>query len=127
MQDDGISYLKILNIKGTISNCTRYEILLEIEKESQEFSSCIKKLRESIKAVLSDKARSGKPKKFTLSQEQQIVSLACDKPENHGIIMTDWSQEMLAKVAVSKGLVESISQVQVGRILKKTAITTAKE
>jgi hypothetical protein len=51
----------------------------------------------TIKDILSDLQRSGTPKKFTLIQEQQIVSLACDKPEHHGIVMTTWSQEMLAK------------------------------
>jgi hypothetical protein len=53
------------------------------------------------------------------------MSLACDKPENHGIRVTTWTQEMLAEVAKSKGLVESISRAQVGRILKNTPVTTA--
>lgn len=70
--------------------------------------------------MLSDLKKSGTPKKFSLAQEQQITSLACDKPENHGIEMTTWTQEMLAQVAKSKGLVESISRVQVGRILPFT-------
>lgn len=109
---------------------SEYETLLEIESGScsiSNFSNASKNLKESIKEVLSDKPRSGKPKKFTLAQEQQIVSLACDKPEHHDIMMTTWSQEMLAKVAKSEGLVESISRAQVGRILKNTSVTTTKE
>ena len=98
-----------------------YQILLEIELDD------LKNLRQSIRRLLSDKPRSGKPKKFTFIQEQQIMSLACDKPENHGVMMTDWSQEMLAKIAKTEGLVESISRAQVGRILKKTQFTTTKE
>lgn len=104
-----------------------YEALLEIEEELTKSSANLKGLRQSIKTVLSDKPRSGKPKKFTLIQEQQIMGLSCDKPENHGVIMTDWSQEMIAQVAQTKGLVKSISRAQVGRILKKTLITTTEK
>ncbi len=106
---------------------SNYETLLEIELELNPVPKASKTLRESIIGVLSDKPRSGKPKKFTLAEEQQIVSLACDKPENHNIEVTTWSQEMLAQVAKAEGLVESISRAQVGRILKKSPITTAKE
>ncbi|MGB1241227.1 MAG: helix-turn-helix domain-containing protein [Chitinophagales bacterium] len=72
-----------------------------------------------------DLPRSGKPKKFTVSQEQQIVALACDTPRNHGIEMTDWTTEMLILTAQAKGIVKSISATQVRRILKNTAFTTA--
>lgn len=110
---------------------TNYEALLEIELELREELpknlENLKRLRQSIKTVLSDKPRSGKPKKFTFIQEQQIMGLSCDKPENHGLIMTDWSQEMIAQVAQTKGLVKSISRAQVGRILKKTLVTTTEK
>jgi transposase len=99
-----------------------YETLVEIELENESTS---KELNKAIANVLSDLQRSGTPKKFSLAQEQQIMSLACDKPENHGIRVTTWTQEMLAEVAKSKGLVESISRAQVGRILKNTPVTTA--
>lgn len=99
-----------------------YKELSVLEKD--EYFS-IKNYRETLLDVVRDLARSGTPKKFSLSQEQSIVSLACDKPENHGIRMTNWSEEMLAKVAQSKGIVDSISRAQVGRILKKSAIETA--
>lgn len=101
---------------------SNYDELSELEKAndiSQEH------YRQLLLEILEDLPRSGTPKKFSLSQEQAIVSLACDKPENHGIYLTSWSEEMLAKVAQSKGLVESISRAQVGRILKKSAVTTA--
>lgn len=62
-----------------------------------------------------------------LHKSNKLWVYSCDKPENHGIGMTDWSQEMIAQVAQTKGLVTSISRAQVGRILKKTHVTTAKE
>ena len=71
-----------------------------------------------------DLARPGKPKKFTDAQEKQIIALACDRPSQHNIEMTDWSNNMLALTAQAKGIVESISSGQVGRILKNKPITT---
>ena len=73
-----------------------------------------------IKQILSDNPRSGKPKRITLAQEQQIVSLACEKPENHDIEMDYWTNEMLAHVAMARKIVDSISPQYTGRILKKT-------
>ena len=105
---------------------SNYEELSSLEKD-KDFSQ--KNYRKLLLDILEDLPRSGTPKKFSLSQEQAIVSLACDKPENHGIFMTNWSEEMLAKVAQSKGIVESISRAQVGVPIaigiKKSAITTA--
>jgi len=75
--------------------------------------------RKRIKEFLKDQPRSGAPKIITLAQEQQIVALACKKPTDYQIVMTDWTHEMLAHVAISKGIVASISSRQVGRILKK--------
>jgi transposase len=77
-----------------------------------------------ILSYLEDAPRSGAPKTFTLSQTQQIVALACQKPTEHGIEMTTWTHEMLAHVAMSKGIVESISSRYVGVLLKKKPTST---
>ena len=82
------------------------------------------KLESIILLFLKDLPRPGTPSKFTLAQNKQIVSLACDKPINHGIEMTDWTLEMLALTAQSKGIVNSISKSQVRLILKNTAPPT---
>ena len=81
-------------------------------------------LTKGIYLFFKDLPRSGKPKKFTMVQEKQIIALACDQPSNHGIEMTDWSHEMLAITAKAKGIVESISSAQIGRILKNKPLTT---
>jgi len=83
------------------------------------------KLEQAIFVLLKDLPRSGTPSKFTATQKNQIVALACDKPRNHGIEMTDWTFEMLALVAQSKGIVDSISKSQVRLFLKNAALTTA--
>lgn len=68
---------------------TNYEELLGLEKE-EDFSES--NYRVLLLGLLEDLPRSGSPKKFSLSQEQAIVSLACDKPQNHGIPMSSWSE-----------------------------------
>lgn len=93
------------------------EKLSELETESDFIKA--------IRLFFKDLFRSGKPKKFSVAQEKQIVALACDQPSNHAIEMTDWSHKMLAITAQAKGIVESISPAQVGRILKNRATPTS--
>ena len=81
-------------------------------------------LIEGITLFFKDLARSGKPKKFSDAEEKQIIALACDRPDNHGVEMTNWSHQMLASIAQSEGIVESISPAQVGRILKNKPFAT---
>lgn len=93
-----------------------YKDLSKIELE--------KDLLQALSLFLKDLARPGTPAKFTESQKKQIVALACDKPINHQIEMTDWTYEMLAITAQAKGIVASISESHVRLILKNAALTT---
>ena len=81
-------------------------------------------LNAALLLFLKDLPRSGTPGKFTEFQRKQIVALACDKPTNHNLEMTDWTYEMLALTAQSKGIVDSISKSHVRLILKNTATPT---
>lgn len=83
-----------------------------------------KELLQRMLLVLKDIPRSGAPKRITLAQEQQIIALACEKPEDHGIMMRQWTREMLAHVAKAKGIVETISPSYVRDILKKERAST---
>jgi putative transposase len=69
--------------------------------------------------ILSDKPRSGAPRAITSAQEGLLTALACESPEDYGIIRTNWSHETLAQVAIEKGIFESISSRYVGKLLKK--------
>ena len=80
-------------------------------------------LQEMLKS-LNDLPRSGAPKRITLAQEQQIVALACEKPTDYGVEMTNWTLEMLAKEAIARCIIESISPRYVGEILKKVQVAT---
>jgi transposase len=67
---------------------------------------------------LSDAPRCGAPATFTPEQICQIMALACEDPEKLDIPISQWSQSELARQAVSRGIVTSISHGSVGRFLK---------
>ena len=69
---------------------------------------------------LKEAERPGAPPKFSAEQVCQIIAMSCDKPEDHGYILSHWSENSLAMAAVDKGIVPSISQRQVGRFLKSS-------
>lgn len=84
-----------------------------------------KEMEAILERIISDAPREGCPKKFQMHQEKAIVALACGLPRDHGIEMTDWTLEMLARVSKSQGIVESISTSQLSRLLKNRGVTTA--
>ena len=68
---------------------------------------------------LSDAPRSGAPATFTAEQICQIMALACEAPERLDVPISQWSQSELARQAVSRGIVTSISHGSIGRFLKR--------
>jgi transposase len=68
---------------------------------------------------LNDAPRCGAPATFTPEQICQIMALACEHPERLDIPISQWSQSELARQAISRGIVKSISHGSVGRFLKK--------
>lgn len=75
---------------------------------------------EDIEERLKDKSRSGRPATITAEQWCQIMALACEKPENHGVPITHWSRYSLTTEIIKQGIVESISPTHVGNFLKKS-------
>lgn len=99
-----------------------YEVLLAMENKGVKEDGLAvmdHKIIKQIKIILADKPRSGKPKRITLAQQEQIVALATEKPEDHNVPFTNWTHEMLAHVAISEGIVDKISRRHIGTILKK--------
>lgn len=78
-----------------------------------------------IVGLLVDKFRSGSPEKFTEVQRNQIVALALEQPLDLDLPFTHWTNELLAKEVIARGIVESISGRHLGRILKKSAIASS--
>ena len=73
-----------------------------------------------VAARLSDAPRSGAPATFTPEVICKIVALSCENPETLDVPISHWSQSELARQAVRRGIVESISHGSVGRFLKRS-------
>jgi hypothetical protein len=94
--------------------------LAEIEQASIRDKKMVSKLLE----VISDRPRAGKPPRISLAQKQEIIALACKSPSDFGIEQTDWTYGLLAKVAMEKKIVDSISPTYLGRLLKNKPTST---
>jgi putative transposase len=73
-----------------------------------------------VAARLSDAPRSGAPARFTPEVICKIVALSCEDPEALDVPISHWSQSELARHAVRRGIVDSISHGSVGRFLKRS-------
>jgi putative transposase len=80
-----------------------------------------------VAARLCDATRSGAPATFTPEQICQIVALSCENPETLGIPISHWSQSELARQAVERGIVKSISHGSVGRFFKRRGYQAASQ
>ncbi len=107
--EDNIDFLMTFSREGKTGSGEppkRHELLKEIQK------------------TLANKKGQGAPNTFTLAQKEQIVTMACEEPERHGIPMTNWTYRMLAKAAIDKGIVDEISSQHIWNILKKRSKAT---
>ena len=69
---------------------------------------------------LTDAPRSGAPATITAEQICTIVALACERPDDSDVPISHWSAGDLAREAVERGIVKSISPRSVGRFLKRS-------
>lgn len=74
-------------------------------------------LEKLILAVLADDERSGAPSKFNPEQVAGIIAVACEPPGDSGLRVSHWTPPELAREAVKRGIVKSISPRQVDRFL----------
>lgn len=86
---------------------------------AEEGSLADKDLIRVIKDVLDDADRPGAPPTFSAEQVAQIIKIACEPPKDHGVPVTHWTPRELAAVVIARGIVESISERQVGRFLAR--------
>jgi putative transposase len=96
---------------------TRYANASKLLEQTEVDSP--KKLTETVKEVLSDEYRSGKPTKFTPEQVACIIDLSLQMPESVGVPMTHWTVNALCDKAVELKIVTSISSSQMERFLKR--------
>jgi len=86
------------------------EILAQIESEEDD-----KKFHKSVRAVLADDPRSGRPPTFTADQICRIAALACTSPDDSNRPVSHWTPRELADEAIEREIVPSISPRTVGR------------
>ena len=87
-------------------------ILNQVEKDSP------KQLENAIKEVLDDAKRKGRNPTFTQEQVAAIIAISLQTPESLEIPISNWTYSDIADTAAKLGIVESISESQVGRFLK---------
>lgn len=73
-------------------------------------------------AGLADRARSGRPARFTPVQVAQVKSLACQLPAAAGVPLARWSCPELAREAMAEGIAGQVSASTVRRWLAQDAI-----
>ena len=78
-----------------------------------------KDLEKLILAVLADDQRSGAPPTFTPEQMAAVIALACEPPADSGLPVSHWTPPELAREAIKRRIVETISPRQVDRFLAK--------
>jgi putative transposase len=96
-----------------------YEQLLRFEQGQDNEGVSDGKLLKAILSLVDDAPRSGRNKIITPEQEQQIVALSCEKPEQYGLPVNTWTHNLLRQKAIELGIVAAISSRYVGMILKK--------
>lgn len=89
--------------------------LEEAEAESVTDGDLAKLMR----GILGDACRPGAPTTFSAEQVAQIISVACEPPSDHGLPVSHWTPRELAAVVMARGIVQQISERQVGRFLAR--------
>jgi transposase len=81
-----------------------------------------KRFSEERLAGLTDRPRSGRPRRFGSEVVAGVKALACEPPEQRDVPLSRWSSAELAAQAVVEGLVSAISSSTVRRWLRADAI-----
>lgn len=89
-------------------------MLLEMENQQEKGF----RYKKAIRGILTDNERAGVPPKFTAEQICQILSVACEKPEDSNLPLSHWSRPSLRLEIIRRGIVSDISVSQLGRFLK---------
>ncbi len=71
---------------------------------------------------LQDAERAGAPATFSLEQILQLFAMACERPEQYGRPISEWTAGELADEMVKQGIVESISPRHVGRLREEASL-----
>ena len=113
------------NTRQTVGNWRKRWKASEEQREAvADETDDDKSLRELLEAIFRDNLRSGAPVKFRAEQKAQIIAIACEAPETNGYPVSHWTPKEIAMEAIKRGVVDSISERQVGRFLKRGGLET---
>jgi transposase len=76
---------------------------------------------------LADKSGRGRKATITLEQRNLIINVACEHPSKSGYPHTHWSDRLLAKEVIKRGIVDYIAFQTVWSFLKGSRPTTAQK
>lgn len=128
LADEGITNLAIRLATGLTRDtiilwrdrfASAQEELLLVEQQTPN------KLRACIQRVLSDSKRSGAPATFTPQQQACIIALSCQEPATLGLPFSHWTPSLLRDEVIRRGIVPSISAMQISRFLKREGYKTS--
>lgn len=74
---------------------------------------------EGLEAALSERPRSGQPKKIRQRQEAYITSVACSEPPQG---RKRWTIELITDKVIELGYIEKVSRESVRKVLKKVSL-----
>jgi putative transposase len=86
---------------------------------AMQFTESRAEFKRAIIECLKDAPRSGSPGHFTCEQIVGLIGIACELPELSDRPVTTWTGRELADEAQKRGLVASISDSHVNRILRE--------
>lgn len=81
------------------------------------YNVCHRYHAEGVEAALTEKPRSGQPRKLNLHHEAELTVLACSEPPDG---QARWSVRLLHDKAIELGIVEDVGRDTIRLFLKKT-------
>lgn len=90
-----------------------------LTRAASESDTSDRQLEKLVFEALADEHRPGTPPKFTAEQMTRLIALACERPEASNIPVNRLTPTELAREAVKRGIVESISPRHLDRIMKR--------
>ena len=73
-------------------------------------------------AGLADRARCGRPPRFSPIEVAQVKEIACSDPDDKGLPLARWSVSEIARLSVNEHIVDQVSRATIGRWLNRDAI-----
>lgn len=81
-------------------------------------------LIKGVEEVLSDLPRSGTKPTFSAEQIAQILTVACEDPQESGLPLSHWTLEALKREVIKRKIVDSISTSRLQVFLKSGRVET---